>query len=106
MKAKLLFFASTIICLSTVIISCQNQNPDSTKVAKMCVEQELRDQCPLGTAPKLEAGAASSCNQATNFGVISDGADEGRVTLDTPNVCVSEGSCLIECTIIITARGS
>ena len=68
----------------------------------MCLEQNLGDLCPLGTAPRLEAGAMSSCEQATSFSSAFSNSDGGTVDFESQSVCVGEGSCLIECEVLIT----
>ena len=91
-----------ILCLS----ACgAEEGIDSVDIATMCVQSDLTNLCPLGTAPKLEAGGTSMCSTETDFSAAVDAMESnGSGNSQNESVCVGMGSCLIECSIIVECQ--
>ena len=97
----------SIIILSAIACNPSEDGTSAVDVAVECVKSDLVGLCPLGTSPRLNSSADSSCEQATDFEAQGNSMNvntsaSGSGNVDT--VCVGSGQCLIACDVIVTCE--
>jgi len=86
-----------LLWLLTIGFGCGEAGGDGTEAAVVCAGSisELKDLCPAGTSPVLNAKAAELEEKCRN----GDATDE---TGSVEGACVNTGECLVYCELFIS----